>query len=72
MRVYLEFGPEEIRSFKIAAQAEDQYEVLSEMFKFLRQKTKYGMDSEEKMRAFEEVREEFNTLLYENNINLDL
>jgi len=73
MKAILEFNlPEDRPEFNAALQGSDWKCVCWQMSQYLRAQIKYAPDemSQEKYDALEEVREEFNRIMNENNVDL--
>ena len=73
MKATLEFNlPEDQPEFNTALQGSDWKHVCWQMDQYLRTKVKYAPDemSQEKYDALEEIREEFNRIMIENNVDL--
>lgn len=73
MKAILEFNlPEDKVDFDLALQGSDWKHVCWKMEQYLRAQIKYAPDemSQEKYDALEEVREEFNRIMIENNVDL--
>jgi hypothetical protein len=73
MKAILEFTlPEDQPEFNNAIKGGDWKHVCWEMAQYLRAQIKYAPDemSQEKYDALEEVREEFNRIMNENNVDI--
>lgn len=72
MKAILEFNlPEDQPEFNTAIQGSDWKHVCWEMEQYLRKKVKYDDSlSEEQREVYEDMREEFNSIMNENNLDL--
>ena len=73
MNAILEFNlPEEEAEFTTALKGADWRNACWDMYQYLRTQVKYAPDemSQEKYDALEEIREEFNRIMIENNVDL--
>ena len=73
MKAILEFNlPEDQPEFNNAIKGGDWKHVCWEMDQYLRRNTKYAPDdaNEEALEALKKVREEFNRIMNENNLDL--
>jgi hypothetical protein len=71
MKAILEFNlPDDQSNFDLALQSANMYSSLHEIEQEIRRLWKYEELSEEQFKIVEQIRDKFNEILIENNINL--